>query len=355
MPAASSSAAEASLARRAAVVGLAGERLEPAEAELFGARPPLGFILFRRNCRSTAQVRALIAALHAVPGCEGAPVMIDQEGGRVARLAPPDWPPRCALRRIGELAEVDLDLGRRAAWLHSRLIAADLEPLGIRITCAPVLDLGLPEQTRAIGDRAYGADPDLVGELGAAAIQGFLDGGVLPVIKHLPGHGRATVDSHLELPLVDADAQTLEATDWRPFVRNRTARLGMTAHILFRALDADAPATQSRRIVDEVIRGRIGFEGLLFSDDLSMEALQGAVGERAARARAAGCDVALHCNGRLDEARAVLDAAGPLSPAAAGRLARALDQLRPGRAFDDAAGAAELEDLLARVPAGAVA
>lgn len=351
MPAVSSSVAEHG-ARRAAVVGIAGAALSAAEARLFTRSRPAGFILFRRNCVAPDQLGALIGELRAIPGCERAPVLIDQEGGRVVRLCPPAWPARCALRRIGELAVDDPDLGQRAAWLHARLIASDVAPPGIDVVCAPVLDLGLAGQTDAIGDRAFGDDPALVGRLGAAAIEGFLDGGVLPVIKHLPGHGRAAVDSHVKLPVVDAERTVLRACDWRPFIDNRGAPFGMTAHILYPALDGSTPATWSRRIVDEVIRGEIGFEGALLSDDLSMEALTGSLGERAARARAAGCDLALHCNGRLDEAAAVLDAAGPLEGAAAARVERALAARRPAGPFDAAAGALELDAIRRGAVAG---
>jgi beta-N-acetylhexosaminidase len=346
MPAVSSSAADRQAAPRAAIVGVAAQSLSPAETELFRRARPAGFILFRRNCADPEQVQRLIGELRALPGCARAPVLIDQEGGRVARLCPPVWPGRCALRTIGELAAAEPDLGCRAAWLHARLIASDLAPLGIDVVCAPVLDLGLAGQTDAIGDRAFGSDPMLVGRLGAAAIEGFMDGGVLPVIKHLPGHGRAAVDSHLKLPVVDADRTTLRSSDWRPFMDNRAAPFAMTAHIVYPALDGTAPATQSRRIIADVIRGEIGFAGALLSDDLSMEALSGALGERAAAARGAGCDIALHCNGRLDEAAAVLEAAGRLEGAAAARVEGALAARRRALPFDPDDGARALEALL---------
>ena len=333
----------------AAIIGVAGPELGAAERHLIEAHSPWGFILFARNCVSPAQVARLVEGLRAAGGDARAPVLIDQEGGRVMRLGPPHWPARCALRPIGRLAERDAAAGRAAAWLHARLIAADLQPLGITIDCAPVLDLALPECTAAIGDRALSAEPRLVGELGRASIEGFLAGGVLPVIKHLPGHGRARLDSHLSLPVVDAPRAVLRRTDWQPFVTCRGAPLAITAHVLFEALDPDRPATLSARVIEEVIRGELGFEGALISDDLSMGALAGSLGGRAAAARAAGCDLALHCNGRYDEMVEVLAAAGPLEGAPAARAARALDQLRSPEPLDLAAAETRLAELLARV------
>lgn len=332
--------------QRAAVVGLAGSGLTDEERALFRENPPAGFILFGRNCRDPEQVRRLVRELRATIGEPEAPVLIDQEGGRVARLQPPHWPKRPPLRRIGELAERDSEAAREAAWLHARLTAADLQPLGITVNCSPVLDLGLEGQTDAIGDRAFSGDPDVVALLGRATVEGHLAGGVLPVIKHLPGHGRATVDSHAGLPCVEAGLTELDEADWRPFKANADAPIGMTAHILFRTLDASACATQSARIIREIIRGEIGFSGLLLSDDLSMEALGGSLGQRAAAARAAGCDLALHCNGRLDEMAAVLDASGPLEGEGLARFERALSARRQPEPFDAARAEQQLQSLL---------
>jgi len=267
----------------------------------------------------------------------------------VARLKPPHWPALPALRRIGEFAERDPDSAKEAAWLHARLIAADLEPLGITVNCSPVLDLGLAGQTEAIGDRAFSDDPEIVAALGHATIEGYLAGGVLPVIKHLPGHGRASADSHLSLPCVEAERPALAEADWLPFRANAEAPLGMTAHILFPELDPSACATQSAAVIQDVIRGEIGFDGALLSDDLSMEALGGSLGERAAIARRAGCDLALHCNGVFDEMTAVLDAAGPLDGEALIRVERALARRRAPEPFDVALGRRRLLDLLATV------
>ena len=350
MPAASSSGAEGQARPpAAAVVGVAGPQLTAAERRLIEAGRPFGFILFARNCVSRSQVRRLVDDLRVAAGRPGAPVLIDQEGGRVMRLCPPHWPPRSALRVIGRLAERDPDAGREAAWLHARLIAADLAALGITVDCAPVLDLALPGRSPAIGDRALSADPALVGQLGRALIDGFLAGGVLPVIKHLPGQGRARTDSHLTLPVVDAAAPLLRATDWQPFRVCRAAPFAMTAHVLFPALDPEWPATLSARVIGEVIRGELGVTGALLSDDLSMGALTGSLGERTAAARAAGCDLALHCNGRHHEMVEVLAAAGPLEGAAAARCRRALDQLRPATPLDLPQAEARLDALLSRV------
>jgi beta-N-acetylhexosaminidase len=350
MPAASSSVAEpGGGAPAAAIVGVAGAELGAAERALFAARPPFGFILFARNCVAPAQLRRLIGDLRAAVGRTDAPVLIDQEGGRVARLGPPHWPARGAARPIGRLAERDPEAGQEAAWLHARLIAADLEPLGITVDCVPVLDLAIPDRTAAIGDRALSADPALVGELGLAMLEGLLAGGVLPVIKHLPGHGRARVDSHAALPVVDADLERLRASDFQPFWTCRTAPFAMTAHVLYPALDPDRPATLSARIITDVIRGELGFEGCLLSDDLSMGALKGTIGERTAAARAAGCDLALHCNGRYAEMVEALAAAGPLEGAARDRALQALRRRRGAQPLDRSAADARLAALLAGV------
>jgi beta-N-acetylhexosaminidase len=349
MPAASSSAIKPPVVPTAAIVGIAGPELSALERRLFRARNPWGFILFARNCTSPAQVRRLVDQLRAAVERDDAPVLIDQEGGRVMRLRPPHWPARPPLGAIGRLAEFDRAAGREAAWLHGRLIAADLAPLGISVDCAPVLDLALPARTAAIGDRALSADPALVGELGLAMIDGLLAGGVLPVIKHLPGHGRARVDSHEALPVVDADLGRLRATDFQPFRACRAAPLAMTAHVLYPALDPDRPATLSPRIIEDVIRGELGITGALLSDDLSMGALSGSIGERTAAARAAGCDLALHCNGRYSEMVDALAAAGPLVGAARDRALQALRRRRGAQPLDRSAADARLAALLAGV------
>jgi beta-N-acetylhexosaminidase len=335
---------------RAAVVGVAGQRLDVGERQLLRARPPWGFILFKRNCASRAQVWQLVEELRAASGRPAAPVLIDQEGGRVMRLQQPHWPTRLAARRIGMVAEQDLAAGSEAAFLQARVIGHELCALGITINCAPVLDLALPEQTSAIGDRAFSADPEIVPALGQGTIEGYLAAGILPVIKHLPGHGRARVDSHVALPVVETSRATLASSDWAPFRACAGAPLAITAHVLYTTLDRDHPATLSPAIIEEVIRGEIGFAGALLTDDLSMGALGGSLGERTARARAAGCDIAVHCNGCRDEMIEVLDAAGPLDGAAASRVAQALARLASPRGFDPDAAEARLADLLPDTP-----
>lgn len=304
----------------AAVVGLAGPTLSTAERSLFEALPPAGFILFKRNCVDRRQLADLTHSLRDLYPDRWVPILTDQEGGRVQRLAPPHWPALPPLRALGRLDEADAAAGEAATRLHAAAIAALLQEVGIDVVCAPCLDLLRPETTAAIGDRAFAADPDRVARLGRIAALTFMARGVLPVIKHLPGHGRATSDSHLELPRVTAPLAELQALDWRPFEALADLPLAMTAHIVFDAVDPERPATQSKRVIDEVIRGAIGFRGILFSDDLSMQALTGPIEQRATQALAAGCDLALHCNGKLDELESVLRTVGALPAATLERL-----------------------------------
>ncbi len=308
--------------RPAAVVfGCAGTVLDEAEKRFFAAADPLGFILFTRNVESPDQMRKLVAEMR---GCVGrhAPVLIDQEGGRVQRLRPPRWPAHPPMAAFGRLARSDRERAARAAALNARLIAAELIGLGIDVDCVPVLDVPVPDVTLAIGDRALADDPGTVALLGRAIVEAMLGGGVMPVIKHLPGHGRALVDSHGELPRVTASRAELAARDYLPFRALRDAPWGMTAHLLFTAIDPGRPATLSAKVIGETIRGEIGFDGLLLSDDLSMKALAGGYQERASGCLAAGCDVALHCNGKMDEMRAVAAGVRPLTDRALERIAR---------------------------------
>lgn len=312
---------------RALVLGCAGAELSAKEAGHFAAADPLGFILFQRNCPSPDAVRALVGQLRAAVGRLDAPIFIDQEGGRVARLGPPHWPEMPAAAMFGRLAATDLALACEAAELAARLTAHHLAELGINVNCAPVLDLSFAETTAAIGDRAYAADPHIVSELGRAVCRGLIDGGVLPVIKHLPGHGRAARDSHEGLPRVEADFAALAAADFAPFAALADMPLGMTAHILFSDLDAARPATQSKIVIDRAVRGEIGFDGLLVSDDISMHALEGDIADRAGLAWAAGCDIVLHCNGRLEEMQALAGVAPRLDDRAERRWRRARDMV----------------------------
>jgi beta-N-acetylhexosaminidase len=301
----------------AILFGCAGERLSAAERAFFADADPLGFMLFQRNCREPDQVRALVAEMRDCVGRDDAPVLVDQEGGRVARLKPPHWRRYPAPAQLAALPEAE-----EAVWLGARLIADELAGLGVTIDCLPVLDLPVADADGVIGDRAYGSDPTQVARLGRVACEGLLAGGVLPVVKHMPGHGRARVDSHRALPVVDADVGLLEETDFAPFRALADMPWAMTAHVVFGALDARRPATLSPMVIDRVIRGSIGFAGVLVSDDIGMGALAGGFGERAAGALAAGCDLAMHCSGRLDEMAAAAAAASPLRPEAAARIAR---------------------------------
>jgi beta-N-acetylhexosaminidase len=331
---------------RAAILGCAGTRLGAAERGFFAETDPLGIILFARNCESPAQVRALVDEIRATFGRAHAPVLIDQEGGRVARLRPPRWRAAPAAARLGALAAKNPDRATRAVWLNARLIAAELADLGITVDCAPVLDLALPETHEVIGDRAFGSDPELVATLGRSFCDGLLAGGVLPVVKHIPGHGRARADSHLELPAVDAAHETLSATDFAPFKALADQPWAMTAHIRYTALDPAKPCTISRRIISDIVRGEIGFSGVLVSDDLGMKALEGTFSTRAEAALEAGCDVVLHCSGVLDEMRELMAATPPLDDQAAFRTARAEASRRDASPFDGITALAELDALL---------
>lgn len=336
---------------RAAVVGVAGPALEPGERGLFAELPPAGVILFRRNCVDRAQLKGLVAELKALLAREGRPlpVFVDQEGGPVMRLAPPHWRPLPAAAAVGAAAQADPAAGARAAWLLGRLVAHDLKEVGIDVACAPVLDVAAPGMTGAIGARSFGADPALVAELAAALAAGLEAGGVAPVVKHLPGHGRALVDSHFLLPEVTAARAELAAADLVPCKALRHAPFAMTAHVVYRDLDPSRPATISRRVIAGTIRGELGVTGLLLSDDLAMEALAGDPASRALAALDAGCDLALYCPGRLEANRAVLAAAPALAPSLQARLAGTLARLAAVApdGFDPARGARELDDLLA--------
>jgi len=329
---------------RAVVFGCAGPTLSPAERDFFAAANPLGFCLFARNCQAPTQLRNLVAALRDSVGRGDAPILIDQEGGRVARLTPPHWRRIPAAARLAVLPEAG-----EAVRLAMRLTADDLAQLGITIDAAPVLDLPVPGADAVIGDRAYGTERETVAALGRAACEGLLAGGVLPIIKHIPGHGRATVDSHRDCPRVSTGRETLDETDFAPFRALAAMPWAMTAHVVFTAIDPDEPATLSPRIVGEVIRGEIGFDGVLISDDLSMGALGGGLGERAEKAIAAGCDVTLHCNGERAEMEAVAEHTAALSDMAQARVARgeAL-RLASRREFDRAAAEARFAELVGR-------
>lgn len=290
---------------KAMIFGCAGHRLTGEEKQFFLGERPWGFILFARNVSEPAQIRDLVAEMRDCAGNADAPVFIDQEGGRVQRLRPPlapNYPPAAV---IGDLYRSTSENGLRAAWIMSRLHAFDLLRLGINADCLPVLDVPVAGAHDVIGDRAYGHDPETVSALGRAAAEGLLAGGVLPVIKHIPGHGRAFSDSHLELPVVDAAIGDLRRNDFAPFAALSGMPMAMTAHVVYTAIDDQHPATTSPKVIGDVIRGEIGFDGLLMSDDVSMKALGGEFSDRTRAIFAAGCDIVLHCNGSMPEMQAV--------------------------------------------------
>jgi beta-N-acetylhexosaminidase len=334
------------VAPRAFVSGCAGTALSADEIAFFRDANPFGFILFKRNCETPEQISALTSALRDAVGRD-APVLIDQEGGRVQRLQPPLWTAYPAARVFGEIYATDPDRARKAARLGMRLIAHDLLSIGIDVDCVPCLDVPVEGAHDVIGRRAYGLEPEIVADLGRAASEGLFSGGTLPVMKHVPGHGRASVDSHLSLPIVDTDRATLESIDFRPFVALKDLPFAMTAHVVYTAIDADNPATLSGKVISEIIRGHIGFDGCLMTDDLSMKALSGSVTEKASRAFAAGNDLVLHCNGDLIEMRELAACAPELSAKSLARSQAALARRRPAEAFDVAAARAEFAALIA--------
>lgn len=333
----------------AVIFGCSATTLSDDERAFFKESDPLGFILFARNIESPDQVKALVADLRDAVGRADAPVLIDQEGGRVARLPPPHWRAAPPALRFGELALTDRFVAAEAVALNSRLIAQDLNALGIDVDCLPLLDIPAPDSHGIIGDRAYGDNPDLVAMLGRAACGGLLAGGVLPVIKHIPGHGRARVDSHQDLPIVEASFDELSERDFQPFKALAEMPIAMTAHVIYTDIDPDRPATTSSEVIGKVIRRLIGFDGLLLTDDIGMSALTGAMGLRARASLAAGCDVVLHCSGVMDEMVSVADSVAPMGKAAQDRFQRAREKLRAPEPFDSAAADHHISELLKAV------
>lgn len=317
-----------------AFLGLSGPLLTDAERGLIRDANPAGFILFARNVEDPAQLRALTDALRDAAGRTDLPILIDQEGGRVARLRPPHWPAFPAPWRFAELYEKAPISAIEAARVNALAIALTLARMGINVDCTPLLDVRHPDAHDIIGDRALGAEPMRVAALGRAVLDGLAAGGVAGVIKHLPGHGRAPADSHEELPVVDAPAANL-ATDLAPFrALAKVAPMAMTAHVLYPAWDAGQPATLSARIIAEVIRGEIGFEGLLMSDDIAMYALPGPIADRATAALKAGCDIVLHCSGEAADNEAIAGALGPIGETASARLEKAMAETGKAAAVD---------------------
>ncbi len=336
---------------KALIVGVPGPDLDSATRRLLTDIDPLGFILFARNVENPAQVRALVADLRNTIGRADAPVLIDQEGGRVARLKPPHWRAAPPASVFGRLAARNPEGAKRAVHLNAQLIGAELAALGINVDCAPVCDVPAADADPIIGDRAFATDPETVAVLARCFCAGLSAAGVLPVIKHIPGHGRAEVDSHKALPRVTAAGGDLAQHDFAPFAALSDIKApvpwAMTAHVIYTAHDAQAPATLSGRVIADVIRGTIGFSGIVISDDLSMQALSGPFAARAQDALAAGCDLALHCNGKADEMAQVAEGCTSIGAATAKRLKASLGALSTGTDFDHENALATLAELLA--------
>ncbi len=330
----------------ALIFGMSGLALTDAERTFFREADPWGYIVFSRNIADKAQLLRLTDELREVSGRADVPILIDQEGGRVARLKGPVWrhPPPAAA--FAEIYARDVETALEAAFLNSRLIATELREVGINVSCSPCLDLLHDEGHGIIGDRALGRETNQIAELGRAVAEGLLDGAVLPVIKHIPGHGRARADSHLELPVLETEHEELSRTDFVPFRSLADMPMAMTAHVVYAALDPERCATLSSRVVHHIVRGEIGFDGLLMSDDVGMNALTGGFDERTHRSLVAGCDVVLHCSGDLAEMRECLAGARKLDGDAARRAAAALDRIAPPSDFDAGKGAARLAHLL---------
>lgn len=330
------------------IFGAKGHRLSNQEASFFAEHRPAGFILFRRNVDTPDQVRALVEEMKRAADNPDALVLIDQEGGRVARLRPPHWREYPRAAAYGALWPIDPDLAGEAAYLGARLIADDLIQLGINVDCLPVLDVPVPGADNIIGDRAYGTSPEIVMALGRAAADGLMDGGVMPIIKHIPGHGRAMADSHLALPVVEASRTALRGHDFPPFRALGDMPLAMTAHVIFTAYDRDNPATTSETVIRDVIRGEMGFDGVLMCDDLSMKALSGSFSGRRDAALAQGCDLVLHCNGEMEEMEPIAQGCPGIAASAALRLERVVTALgKARRPFDRGQAEARLGALLA--------
>jgi len=325
---------------KAFISGCKGLTITPEEKAFFAGERPWGFILFGRNIGEPEQICDLTASLRDSIGNPDAPVLIDQEGGRVQRIRPPIVPQYPNGAAIGEIYRRDREKGLRAAWLMSRLHAFDLMRFGITVDCLPVLDVPIEGSSDVIGNRAYGYDPQAVAEIGAAAAAGLKAGGMLPVMKHMPGHGRAFVDSHHKLPVVDVGFDELAKSDFLPFTTMKNELMAMSAHIVFTAIDPENPATTSEKVVRDVIRGHIGFDGLLMSDDVSMNALAGDIEARARGIVAAGLDLVLHCHGIMDEMLQV----ARVVPVISGETLRRAKAVEAGFAKPDASDETALRD-----------
>lgn len=333
------------------IFGISGHQLSADERDFFKDADPLGYILFKRNCGDRTQMRALTDSLRDLSGRADVPILIDQEGGRVSRMLPPEWPEFPAGAAFDALYDIAPVSAIEATRANAHALALMLAEAGVNVNCAPLLDVRQPEVTPAIGDRAFGDDPMRVAALGQAMLEGMRRGGVVGVVKHMPGHGRALVDSHYELPRVTADAAALEI-DIEPFATLSDAPMAMTCHVVFDAWDAERPATLSPKVIAEIIRGRIGFDGLLMTDDIDMKALSGTAGEKAAAALTAGCDVVLDCWARMDEMVEIAGRIGDATSECRARLERAMATVASGaEQADFGALLAKRDTLLAEVAA----
>ena len=318
--------------KRAVILGCSGPELTDEESNFYKKTRPLGFILFKRNCETPKQLKALTTALRSITGPSSTPILIDQEGGSVARLSSPNWRDPPAARTIGNLAERDLKKGCRLAYLNSRLIGRELIKMGINVNCSPVLDVSTENTHGIIGTRAYSGTAHIVRDVGECICRGLAEEGVLPIIKHIPGHGRAKTDSHLELPIVDENIETLKTSDFIPFQQHNSFPWAMTAHILYKHLDRDNPATHSKKIISTIIRKEISFDGIVLSDDIGMKALEGDFSERALKSLKAGCDIAMHCSGDITEMKTFVKKVPKLTKFSQIRLAKTQSWVRAIRA-----------------------
>jgi len=321
---------------KAMILGCHGKSLSREEVRFYRGEVPWGFILFARNIGEPEQIRDLVAEMRDCVNRPDAPVFIDQEGGRVQRIRPPLAPNYPAGAALGAIWQDDHEAGERATWLLARLHAFDLLRYGISADCLPVLDVPIEGASDVIGARAYGKNPDVVTALGRAAAEGLMSGGVLPVMKHIPGHGRAFSDTHFELPTVDTKLGDLQRHDFVPFRELAYLPMAMTAHVIFSAIDPDNPATTSGKVIEEVVRGEIGFDGLLMSDDTSMKALSGDFPSKAAAILAAGCDIVLHCNGEMEEMAGIASRTKGLQGLSLERAKRALSFIKDRDNADEA-------------------
>lgn len=331
----------------AVIYGMKGPRLTPEEITFFKSANPYGYILFTRNLETPDQVRGLISELKSLSGRERLPVLVDQEGGRVARLKPPHWRSYPPAKAFADVAEHDREMAKRAVYMNTRMIAEELYGLGFTVDCAPLADVPVKGAHDVIGDRAFGCEPNQVIELARAQAEGLMDGGIVPVLKHIPGHGRAFCDSHHALPVVDVALDELRKSDFVPFKALKDLPMGMTAHVLYTAIDKARMATVSPQAI-QLIREEIGFTGLLMSDDLSMKAMEGDFTQRARAALDAGCDIALHCNGEMDEMTAVAKGVRPLEGASLARADAAMQRVGAPVPFDMAEARALLESVLTK-------